>query len=349
MRSNSLLRYGSLGVVVVAAACGTAGGQDVQRADETVAVRIAQVGDSILARPVIATGVLAPKEEVQLAFKVGGVVADVRVHEGDVVRAGQLLATLDTREIDARVRQAQSAAEKAGRDLQRARNLYRDSVATLEQLQNAGTAADVAQADLTAARFNRRFATIVAPADGTVLKRTAEPGELVSPGFSLLTVASAGRGNVIRVALADRDVVRLRRGDEAAVRFDAVPGGALPGRVTQIAAAADARTGTYAVEVALQDGGRGLPAGLIGRVQLHPSSAERLSLVPVEAIAEADGDRGDVYVLGADGHSVRRVPVDIAFIEGRRVAVRAGLPGAARVVTDGVAYVSDGSTVRVVP
>ncbi len=338
-------------LVLGVTACGRAGGQSAPAPDARVPVRTAVVLDSLVARPVIGTGTLVAKEEVQLAFKTGGIVAEVRVHEGDRVRAGEVLAALDTREIDAHVRQAESGATKADRDLARARNLYRDSVATLEQLQNASTAADVARADLTAARFNRRYAVVVAPSDGTVLRRAAEPGELVAPGQPVLTVSSAARGQVVRLGLADRDVVQLQRGDEARVEFDAVPGQSFEGRVSEIGAAADARTGTYTVEVALA-GARALPSGLIGRVEVRPARPERLRLVPVEAIAEADGDTGSVYALRPDGRTVARVPVSIAFIEGERVAVRGGpdeLPAGARVVTSGVAYVEDGGRVQVVP
>jgi RND family efflux transporter MFP subunit len=344
------------GIAVVAgalvlglAACGTAAGKDAPAPDARVPVRTALVLDSLVARPVIGTGTVVAKEEVQLAFKTGGIVAEVRVHEGDRVRVGEVLAALDTREIDAHVRQAESGAEKAERDLARARNLYRDSVATLEQLQNAATAADVARADLTAARFNRRYALVVAPGDGVVLRRVAEAGELVAPGQALLTVSSEAHGQVVRLGLADRDLVRLHRGDDAQVDFDALPGEGFHGRVSEIGAAADAHTGTYTVEVALDGGTRALPSGLIGRVEVRPQQPERLRLVPVEAIAEADGDTGSVYALRPDGRSVARLPVTIAFIEGDHVAVRGGLTGVARVVTDGVAYVEDGQRVQVVP
>src|SRR5919197_3623090 len=96
-----------------------------------VAVRVAPVAVEAVARPVIATGTLGPKEEVTLSFKIGGVVGRVLVDEGRVVSAGDTLAVLDLSEIDAAVTRARSAADKAERDLSRARRLYADSVTTL--------------------------------------------------------------------------------------------------------------------------------------------------------------------------------------------------------------------------
>ncbi len=353
--SVDVIRRLSLLSVVALAACGGAEAKQAGlAADAAVPVRLGAVTEATAARPVEATGVLGAEEEIPLAFKVGGVVSRVLVHEGDAVRAGQALAELDPAEIDARVRQAEAGAEKTERDLSRVRNLQRDSVATLEQLQNATSAADVARADLAVARFNRRYATVVAPGDGTVLRRTVEPGELVGPGVPVLVVTRRGLGTRLRVGVADRDVVRIRKGDPAVVRFDAYPGESFAARVSEVAAAAQPQTGTYEVELALEGAtgsaganGRALPVGLIGRAEIRPSGRDSVELVPVEAIAEADGARGSVYTVS--GQRAHRLAVEIDFIEGNRVGIRRGLEGVERVVTAGVAYLEDGTKVRVVP
>ena len=314
---------------------------------EVVAVRLAPVTTERIARPVTATGTLGPKEEVTLSFKIGGVIGRILVDEGQAVRAGDTLAALDLSEIDAGVTRARSAAEKAERDLTRARRLYADSVATLEQTQNAETGFDVARAELETATFNRRYAVIVAPAAGVILGRSAEPGELVSPGAPILTLGSRSRGVVVRAALADRDVVRLRLGDRAEVRFDALPDHPLAGTVTEIAAAADPLTGTYRVEVTVP--GSGLSSGLVGQVEIRPAAARPMALVPIEAVLEADGSHATVFALSADGRRAQRRAVTIGFLAGDRVAVLAGLDGVRSVVTDGAAYLDDGAAVRVQP
>lgn len=317
---------------------------------DVVSVRVALVDTERLAPPVAATGVLAAKEEVALGFKLGGVIARVLVDEGRAVRAGDTLAVLDLSEIDAGVTRARSAAEKADRDLARARRLYADSVATLEQVQNAVTGADVARAELDAAMFNRRYAVIIAPASGTILRRQAEPGELVAPGTTILTLGSRARGFVVSAGLADRDVVRVRRGDSAEVRFDAVPGRTFRGTVTEIAGAADATTGTYSVEVRLPGpDAAALPSGLVAELLIRPVATRTVVLIPIEAVLEADGAHAVVFTLSADGQRAERRPVSIAFLSGDRVAVAAGLDGVRAVVTDGAAYLDDGAAVRVQP
>jgi RND family efflux transporter MFP subunit len=336
---------GALAVAVTG--CNKVNGQGPALNEAETPVRVSAVGASDQAAFIEAPGTLAPREELQLGFKIGGVVARVAVREGDRVHAGQVLAALELTEIDAQVTRAQSALTKAERDLARARSLYADSVATLEQVQNAATALEVARSDYETARFNRRYAVIVAPAAGTVLRRSAEPGELVGASQKVLTLGNEAAGLIVRAGLADRDAVRVRTGDAAEVIFDAFPGQVFAGRVRQIGAAANLQTGTYTVEIALANAPRAL-AGLIGRARIQPSTRERTALVPIDAITEADGDHAIVYALAGDG-KVQRLAVRIGAINGDRVNVLSGLEGVARIVTAGAAYLSDGAKVRIVP
>lgn len=317
-------------------------------ADRPIAIRLGPVTVERVARPVIATGLLGSKEEVPLGFKIGGVIGRVLVDEGRSVRAGDTLALLDLAEIDAAVTRARSAAEKAERDLVRARRLYADSVTSLEQAQNAETGRDVAVAELQAAAFDRRYAVILAPASGVILRRNAEPGEQISAGTPVLTLGSHARGIVMRVPLADRDVVRIRLGDPATVRFDALPGTVFQGRVREIGASADPLTGTFMVEVSVP-AAAGSPSGLVGQVEIRPTADRPMATVPVEAILEGDGTRATVFTLSMDGQRAERRTVRVAFLTGDRVVVAAGLENVRNVVTAGAAYLSDGDAVRVTP
>jgi RND family efflux transporter MFP subunit len=345
-----------LALALALGACRGAQGE-AAHANPPAEVRTVPVSQEVLAPPIVESGTFGPKEEIALSFKVAGVVERVFIDAGAVVRAGDTLARLNLSEIDAAVSRAHSAMEKAERDLARARRLYADSVVTLSQVQDAETGAQVAAADLEAARFNRRYAVITAPAGGVILRRHVEPGELVAPGATALLLGSAARGSVIRVGLADRDVVRVRRGDRAVVRFDAFPEREFAGHVTEIAAAAEAGTGAYAVEVALPttagngpDRGRpALASGLVGQVEIRPSAGRLTTLVPIEALLEADGSAATVYALSADQARAERRRVTVAFIAGDRVAIARGLEGVTAVITDGAAYLDDGAAVRVVP
>jgi RND family efflux transporter MFP subunit len=294
-------------------------------------------------RPVRAAGTVATKDEWDLAFKVGGLLASVSVHEGQPVRRGQVLAALDPTELDAGVRQAREGLEKARRDAARAAQLVASDVAPRTAADDSRTAEALAEAQLAAAEFNQRHATLTAPGDGWVDRRLAEPGEVVAPGRPIVHLSGQGRGFVVRAALADRDVLGLRPGTPARITLDASPGRPLTGRVTEIARAAGRGTGTYQVEIALPAAeSAGLLSGLTAKVEIA-RTVPASGAVPLASLVDGDGELGAIFTV-RDGLA-RRVPVRVAFLQGDRAVLSAGLDGVERVVSDGAPRLADGSRV----
>ena len=313
-------------------------------------VTLVSVTHDSIVQPVIATGTFGPRDEVPLAFKIGGVVARVLVDEGASVKRGQTLAVLDLREIDALVTKARVVAEKGSRDEARLQRLHADSVATLSQMQDATSAADAAKADLATAVVNREYATIVAPSNGVILRRLVTAGTTTGSGTPVLMFASSERGRVFRVGLPDRDALRMRTGDRASAQFDAVPRRTFHGHVTLLGRAADVRTGTYVAEVSLDDSDV-LPAGLVGRVTLLPQAAAVATLIPIDALVEADADSAVIYSASTGKSPVaQRHAVHILFVSGDRVAIKTNASEAAlaRVITRGAQYLTNDMPVNIV-
>lgn len=319
------------------------------RAVAATPVAVAQVGSTTATTSILAVGTLAGKEELPLSFKIGGVVARIAAEPGQVVKAGTVLAELAPTEIAAEVEKAKLAQAKAERDLARAKSLYKDSVVTLEQLQNATTAYDFASSNVKVAEFNKQYAVIRAPFDGVVLKRSAEVGQLVGPGAVIVQFRGERRGLVLRAGLADRDVVRVSIGANATVRFDAYPGEKFTGRVTQIAPGASMGTGTYEIEIALDARGRALASGLVGHAELAPRTGARVPSIPVESLLEAHGDSATIFELSADRTTAHRLRVRIGAMVGNQVVVLGGLDTSATVVTAGGEWLADGARVRIAP
>ena len=301
--------------------------------------------------PVIrVTGALAVKDQIPLSFKVGGVIARFAVEAGSKVEKNQLLAELQRVEVDSSVRQASELAAKAERDLTRANALFADKVISREQAEDARTRAEVARAALATARFNAGYASIRAPGPGIVLHRLAEAGQLVQAGVPVLELGDESRGWVVRASLADKDIVNVRLGDAVTVRLDAYPQQVFSGRVTQITRAADARTGTFDLEVGIDAAAMRSPAsGLLAKLEIAPGTpAAPLVHVPIESLIEGDQVRAWVFVYDAGSQRVTRRPVEVAFIDaGGDVALRSGVKPGERLVTAGLAYLRDGDRVRV--
>lgn len=342
---NTLARTALLATTLLAAACAPAPEATVTA---PTPVRVAPVAEGPARAPLETTAVIAARDEQRLSFKTGGLVERVAVREGDLVKQGQLLARLDTTEIAAQVEQARQLAEKADRDLGRGEALQADQVIPLEQLQNLRTQAEVARAQLAAAQFNQRNASIVAPGDGVVLRRLVEERELAAPGQVVLILGRADSGYVARFSVADRHVVQLRRDDAVSLRLDAWPDETFEARIAQIAGAADPASGLFQIEARVTGASRALATGLVGRVRIAPpDSAGSLPQVPIGAVLEGDGENAVVYI--ADGEVARRRAVKVAFITPDSVAIREGLAVGELIVITGAHYLDDGGPITVVP
>jgi RND family efflux transporter MFP subunit len=336
--------YGAALAALALAGCGN--GAQPDDADAAAPVRVAVVEEAPATETLRAIGVLAPADEVRLAFTTAGVIRSIAVEQGAAVKEGQLLATLADDQVAAAVTQARALAEQAARDLERGKALLADEVATREQVEDLATANQVAQAQLRTALFAARHARIEAPADGVVLRRLAEPDEQVAAGQPVLVVGNTAGGWIVRASLSDRDVVRVRAGDQAEVTLDAYPGRRFSAQVTEVAAAADPQTGTYEMKVAVEPAGARFVQGLVAKVVIADPDAESVAVVPVTSLLEADGSLATVFVV-AKGGVARRVSVRTGRLIGERIEIVSGVAPGDRVVTEGAAWLDDNDPVRV--
>lgn len=320
-----------------------------------VPVKLTPVSTVVRAESIVASGLVSSAKEARLSFKIGGIINQMFVEEGQSVRKGQLLATLNLTEINAQVNQAQLASEKAERDLSRVKSLYADTAATLEQLQNATTGTNLARQNLTIAQFNRSYAQIRSTVDGTVTRKVTNAGEYVAAGASVYLISSNHRSDwVVRVGVSDKDWARLRLNNRASILLDAYPDQTFQGIISELAQAADPVNKLYEVEVRINPGAAKLAPGLFAKVTIVPAQSRSYAVVPVEAIVEGNGKDGFVYVLTEQPDSVhpsdkpvrvRKTPVQIGFLDGGNVLLTNGLSGVKEVVTAGSAFLTEESSV----
>ncbi|HZY81216.1 MAG TPA: efflux RND transporter periplasmic adaptor subunit [Cyclobacteriaceae bacterium] len=317
--------------------------------EAAVAVRVTEVTEGEFSMPVISSGLITTGTESRLSFKTGGIVTSILVEEGESVTKGQLLATLDQTEIDAQASQSKNNLDKTRRDLERIERLYKDSAATLEQYQNVKTAYDVANESWRIASFNKQYSTIHANASGKVIRKFVNEGELVGGGSPVLMINSAAENDwIVRVGLPDVDWVRINKGDKAIVKTDAYSGESFDAVVSLINEAADPVSGLYMAEVKISPRGRKLATGLVATVEVIPSQKQKLKSIPIEAIIEGSGSHAFVFVADAEMKSVKKIPVQVAYVSNDKAIISGGLENISKVITAGSAFLTESSTIKVV-
>lgn len=315
--------------------------------EKAITIKSMQVAYNPIAIPVYFSGVLQTEAEMRLSFKIGGIIKSIQAEEGKQVKKNQVLATLDLTEINAGLAQARAAYQKAERDAERVQNLYVDTVATLEQLQNSKTALEVAKANLRMTEFNQRHAQILAPDDGIVLKRFGEENELIGPGIPVFVFSGKQQAWIIKGGLSDRERIRVSAGDEAEITFDLYPGKSYKGEVLSVAGTLDPMSATYSAEIVLLEKPENVISGMIGKVKITPSRKQPGFQIPVSALGEADGMTASVFVINQENR-VKKVKVKIAAISNDNVLINSGLKDGMQIATDGAAYLMNGSLIQVV-
>jgi HlyD family secretion protein len=311
-----------------------------------------------VASRVAITGTIAARHELPLAIDgESGRIAAVLVDIGDRVVRGQRLLALDTGvlqpqvdRVAAAVEQARAEAALAAADWRRAQGLAPSGALSEELLEQrrtrltaAGAAAEAAAAQLAEMRARLARMTLRAPADGVILTRTAEVGQIVQPGGAPL-LRMAERGEIeLRGQAAEQDLPLLAVGQPAVVRLGGVERD-YQGHVRMLGAAIDPLTRLGEVRITLPVDPH-LRPGAFARAAVTVADAERAMLPQTAVLSDAQGNY--VFVVGSDDRVARR-GVTIADTQPDGVVIDGGLNPQDRVVVRAGAFLRTGERVRAV-
>jgi RND family efflux transporter MFP subunit len=314
-------------------------GQPVPREVATAAAppdgRVVPVHDTAVAQVLDLAGIAEPVRRATLATRLMGSVTAVLVQEGDRVRAGQVLARIDQRDLEARRSQVEASvagAEAVRQDAltqaRRMRALYADSAAAQAQLDAAETGLARAEAAARAGRAaaaeleaTRAYADVRAPFAGTVTRRHIDPGTFVAPGAPILEVEDASRLR-ISVAAPPEAARRLTPGQPLPATIE---GAAVPATVEGVVPAAGA---LYTVN-ALVDNPHGRYASGAAATLGIAQGTRQAVLIPAEALVR-EGDLTGVRVRADSGTELRWVRA--GHEAGGTVEVLSGLDAGERIV-----------------
>ena len=306
-------------------------------------VEVARATLDTVSRSVRATGTVEPIRTVSVISQLPGALLAVGVEAGDVVRRGQVLARIDSRELQAQLRSAEANLEVARRAAERSEQLREQQIITVAEYEadQAEYASALATHDQLRTRIN--YATVRAPINGVVLEKLVEAGHVTGNQTRLFTIGDVNP-LVVRVPVSELDVAALSEGDTVSVTLDAMPGAEVEGRIRRIFPAADSTTRLVPVEVALGGGAEGLVRpGFLARVTFALSPRSGVLTVPATAIVEAASGSA-VFVLD-EGRALRRRVQRAETYDGR-VEITSGLSPGDTVIVAGNAELRDGAAVR---
>jgi RND family efflux transporter MFP subunit len=325
------------------------------------AVRPVKVVAVKAAAPTLAltySGVVRARIESAIGFRVAGKIVQRAVNIGDRVEVGQVIARLDDSDLKlaessarAAVASARTRRDVAHSNLERAKPLLPQGFISQaaydvrrNELDAATSALDTAEAQLRQAMNAVAYATLVAGKAGIVTAVTGEPGQVVSAGQPVVTLADAGETE-IAIAVPEQDAGRIAVGQPARISLWAGPDIGIAGSIREIAGQADAASRTYAIRVAIVDPPQGMRLGMTATVSIRVDEEAPAVVVPLTALTEANGALV-VFVVDTARKTVRRTPVAVGATVAEGIRIAHGLEAGELVVSAGVQFLQDGMRVR---
>lgn len=308
-----------------------------------------------LVRLLVATGSIQAWQEVIIAPEVGGYqVATMHVEIGDRVKKGQELATLSAGILESQVEIARAGVKQAQATLTNTRaalgrgetmfasgNFARADLDTLRaNAISAEAALATAQANLDAAELRLRYAHVLAPDDGVITARSAVVGQVVQAGTEILRLLRQERVEW-RAEVPEADMRSVRAGQSVSIQTS--EGTSLTGKVRMVAPTVQTgnRTGIVYVDIPARGAAR---PGMFARGEIATGKTQAW-MVPLSAVLVQDGYSYVFLVL--DNSTVQRRRVETGAIQSEKIEISSGLTGKEKLVSSGVAFLSDGQRVSV--
>jgi RND family efflux transporter MFP subunit len=306
-----------------------------QRMPPRVTVATATTGPAVEA--IYATGAVEPVHLARVGPALRARLVAVLVQEGERVVLGQPMARLDDRESRARLEEAEARAGFAEEEATRLRGLVARDIAARTTADRADSEARAARAAAIAAQRRLDDYVVRAPADGVVLRRDAEVGEIVDTPTTLFWI---GEPRPLRatVEVDEEDIARVQPGQRAWLRADAFAGRPLPAEVAHVTPRGDAARKSFRVRLALPDD-TPLLIGMTVEANIVLRETADAVLVPAAALRA-----GAVFVV--EREVARRRAVEVGVQAPERVEIRGGLVAGESVIIDPPAGLADGDPVR---
>ncbi|MCI4671431.1 MAG: efflux RND transporter periplasmic adaptor subunit [Bacteroidia bacterium] len=307
------------------------------------------------------TGVTRSSQEAAVAFKVSGVVDKVNVKNGQKVKKGQLIASLDPEDYALQVEQAKVQVKQAETNLnvarstyQRIERLYEGNSVSLSEFEQAKGSYEASEAQLAAANQQVQaaqnqlgYTRLKAPFSGIISNLNVEEGELAGAGNPIAILDTDGKPQV-EVGLADRYISRIKQGQAVNIRLSAYPEKSFKGEVTEVSYSQSQST-TYPVRARFIKPNQDIRPGLSAEVEFEFGKGKSAAsmIIPAKAIGEdAQGQRFVYLLVGAgDTLTVEKRIVKLGELGPEGFALLEGLSSGDKIATAGLSSLLEGMKV----
>jgi membrane fusion protein, multidrug efflux system len=326
--------------------------------DEVRPVKTVEVAAAQSTKELNYSGSVKARYDVNLSFRVGGKILERAVNIGEHVKSGDLLAKIDASDYQLGVAKAEADLAAATRQVEtyalnkrRAQSLFDQNVVSRSELDQRNLAYDQAVSSrkaaataLEQAKNQLSYTNLYATADGIVTQVESEPGQVVSAGSPVVTIALDGEKEVV-IAVPETDIAQFKLGKIVQAHFWARKDLTLNGTVREVAGSANAQSRTFNVRVSLP-ANPDIRLGMTAMIAAQGEEAQAGFDLPLSAVAKVN-DQTVVWVVNRSSSKVEMHPVTVGGFSATGLHVLSGVSAGDVVVAAGTQFMTEGMKVDI--
>ncbi len=291
------------------------------------------------------TAVLEADRQATVTTKTSGIILDILVEEGDLVKKDDVMLVLESDEQLLSLKSAQANYDKSLNNYDRAKQLIAKGLTNKEQIDNLKFETESLKSALDQARMNLSFTKIKSPFDGVVVKRHVKIGNLIQNATDVFDVVDFDSLQA-KIDVPEHQWHIMKTGLDVSFVFDALGGSQITGEIIRVSPIVDSNTGTFVVTVSVDNSARILRPGLFAKANIIYDQRKDVVLVDKDAIIRED-ELSFVYVLDEE-NKIKKVEVSLGYEMSDAFEITSGLENNQQVITTGKNNLSPDVEVNVV-
>jgi membrane fusion protein (multidrug efflux system) len=307
-----------------------------------IPVKAVQASHGSISSYIETTTSLEAEREVDIVCRTNGLVNAILVEEGDNVKTGSLLLKIDDREAKAAYQSSLATYEERKRQWERAQETFEKNIVSKESHDQARFNFAKSEADFEASKLQLAYTEIRAPFDGIITKRLVNSGSMLTPGQKIFTIVDVVP-LLARIYLPEREIAKVKVGQTADLKLDALPGQSFKAKIKMINPVVDPGSGTFKVTLEVSAGNNILRPGMFASVYLITETHQDALLIPKQALL-LEAEKDTVFIVA--GRFAYTQEIKIGFRDDKNIEILDGIKDGEYVIVVGQDGLNNGSEVK---
>jgi membrane fusion protein (multidrug efflux system) len=320
------------------------GQNDDNSETEGVPVEVTRVATGKISSYILLSSTIETESRVDVYSQTAGLVDEILVEEGDLVRKASILSRLDDEEYSLEEAKAEVSFHKLENDFKRIEKMYQDELISVEDYENARYELRYAELEWKKANLLLKYTRIEAPISGVVSERLVNTGDRITTSTKIFSIVNLN-SMIAVVHVPEREIDRIKIDQDVMISSDFLQDEQIEGWVKRISPVVDPNSGTFKVTVGLKSNTTNIRPGMFVNVHIVTGTHDDALLVPRDAIVY-DGGREYIFLAAVDSTAVR-IELEKGFSNNQTVEVLSGVSGDDHVIVVGQSSIKDGSRIKI--